>query len=177
MPENLLKGLNTPQQEAVKNTHGASLVVAGAGSGKTRVLTYKIAYLIAKGVKPYRILALTFNNKAAREMRERISKLIGNELASMLQMGTFHSIFAKMLRSDAEYLGYSSNFTIYDTSDSKSVIRKVIKDLKLNKEFYKDGQVYGRISKAKNNLVTWQAYKDNSDLSNKYIGISLGYEF
>jgi len=162
--ENLLKGLNTPQQEAVKNTHGASLVVAGAGSGKTRVLTYKIAYLIAKGVAPYRILALTFTNKAAREMRERISKLIGNDLAAMLQMGTFHSIFAKMLRSDAEYLGYSSNFTIYDTSDSKSLIRKVIKDLKLNKDYYKDGQVYGRISKAKNNLVTWQSYKDNIDL-------------
>ena len=164
MLENLLKGLNTPQQEAVKNTHGASLVVAGAGSGKTRVLTYKIAYLIAKGVAPYRILALTFTNKAAREMRERISKLIGNDLAAMLQMGTFHSIFAKMLRSDAEYLGYSSNFTIYDTSDSKSLIRKVIKDLKLNKDYYKDGQVYGRISKAKNNLVTWQSYKDNIDL-------------
>ena len=164
MSENLLKGLNTPQQEAVKNTSGANLVVAGAGSGKTRVLTFKIAYLIAKGVTPYRILALTFTNKAAREMRERISKLIGNEFASMLQMGTFHSIFAKMLRSDAEYLGYTSNFTIYDTSDSKSVIRKVIKDLKLNKDYYKDGQVYGRISKAKNNLITWQAYKDNIDL-------------
>ena len=164
VPESLLKELNSPQQEAVKNTHGANLVIAGAGSGKTRVLIYKIAYLIAKGVTPYRILALTFTNKAAREMRERISKLIGNDLASMLQMGTFHSIFAKMLRSDAEYLGYTSNFTIYDTSDSKSVIRKVIKDLKLNKDFYKDGQVYGRISKAKNNLVTWQAYKDNTDL-------------
>lgn len=150
--------LNDKQKEAVINTEGPALVIAGAGSGKTRVLTYRIAHLLSKGVPPHRILALTFTNKAAREMQKRIAALVGYDNAFNLWMGTFHSIFSKILRIEAAHLGYSSNFTIYDAQDSKNLIRSIIKDLKLDDKIYKSGDVLGRISMAKNNLVVAQAY-------------------
>ncbi len=159
--QNYLNELNGAQKEAVINCEGPALVIAGAGSGKTRVLTYRIAHLINKGIKSYKVLALTFTNKAAREMRERISKIIGDEKSKSLWMGTFHSIFAKILRKEAEVLGYPSNFTIYDAVDTKSVIRGIVKDLKLDDKIYKPSMVYARISKAKNNLVTAAAYENS----------------
>lgn len=167
MNQNFLKELNEAQSQAVVNTEGPSLVIAGAGSGKTRVLTYRIAYLLGKGVKPAQILALTFTNKAAREMKDRIGKLVGDDLARYLWMGTFHSIFARILRYEAEYLGYGSNFTIYDASDSKSLIKSVIKELKLDEQIYKPGEVFSRISSAKNNLITAQAYYSNAQISQR----------
>ncbi len=154
----LFEGLNQAQLDAVKNTEGPSLVIAGAGSGKTRVLTYRIAYLIEKGVKPSKILALTFTNKAAAEMKDRINKLLGNDVGRYLWMGTFHSTFAKILRYEASNLGYTSDFTIYDTVDSKSLLKTIIRELKLDDKQYKVGEVLGRISTAKNNLITPQAY-------------------
>ena len=157
-----LKELNDVQREAVTFTDGASLVIAGAGSGKTRVLTYKIAYLLQQGMNARSILALTFTNKAAKEMKERIAKLVGPELARNLWMGTFHSIFSKILRIESTALGYSSNFTIYDTSDSKSVIKAVMKELALDDQIYKVNEVLSRISMAKNNLITPQSYLSNS---------------
>ena len=157
-----LKELNDVQREAVTFTDGASLVIAGAGSGKTRVLTYKIAYLLQQGMNARSILALTFTNKAAKEMKERIAKLVGPELARNLWMGTFHSIFSKILRIESTLLGYSSNFTIYDTSDSKSVIKAVMKELALDDQIYKVNEVLSRISMAKNNLITPQSYLSNS---------------
>ena len=162
--ENILHELNDSQKEAVVNFQGPSLIIAGAGSGKTKVLTVRIAYLIANGVQPWQILALTFTNKAAREMRERIGKLIGEEQARYLNMGTFHSIFAKILRMEADKLGHTSNYTIYDSADSKSLIRKIIKDLRLDPDSYKQGNVLGRISRAKNNLVTAKTYATNDKL-------------
>jgi DNA helicase-2/ATP-dependent DNA helicase PcrA len=156
--QNYLDQLNPSQKEAVINTNGPTLVIAGAGSGKTRVLTYRIAHLLMQGVSPYRILALTFTNKAAKEMKERIASIVGYETARNLWMGTFHSIFARILRNEADKLGYPSSFTIYDTADSKSLIKSIIKEMKLNDKEYKPGTVLGRISSAKNDLVTPAAY-------------------
>lgn len=156
-----LKKLNEAQREAVVNTKGPSLVIAGAGSGKTRVLTYRIAHLLANGVPPYKILALTFTNKAAREMQQRIGSIVGYEHAANLWMGTFHSIFARILRYESAYLGYESNYTIYDTSDSKNLIKSIIKEKKLDEKVYKPGQILGRISRAKNNLITPSTYQNN----------------
>ena len=156
--------LNANQQEAVMNTEGPTLVIAGAGSGKTRVLTYRIANLLSKGVPGFRILALTFTNKAAREMQRRISALVGQENASNLWMGTFHSIFSKILRFEAEHLGYTSNFTIYDSQDSKNLLKSIIKDMKLDDKVYKPNDVLGRISMAKNNLVVAQAYAQSAKI-------------
>ncbi|MDA3930362.1 MAG: UvrD-helicase domain-containing protein [Prolixibacteraceae bacterium] len=149
-----LKGLNKAQRDAVENIIGPSLVIAGAGSGKTRVLTFRIAHLIRMGNAPSTILALTFTNKAAREMKERIASVVGNDIAKYLWMGTFHSIFAKILRFESEAIGYPSTFTIYDTSDSKSLIRSIIKDMQLSNKVYKVNTVLNRISAAKNNLIT-----------------------
>ncbi len=156
-----LKQLNEAQKQAVINYKGPSLIIAGAGSGKTRVLTYRIAHLLENGVKPWRILALTFTNKAAKEMKERIANLIGEEHVRSLWMGTFHSIFAKFLRKEAELMGYPSSFTIYDTVDTKSILRAIIKELQLDDKTYKASSVYGRISSAKNNLITAAAYESN----------------
>lgn len=157
-----LKELNANQREAVEHTEGPALVIAGAGSGKTRVLTYRIANLLGKGVPAYKILALTFTNKAAREMQKRIASLVGFENASNLWMGTFHSVFSKILRFEAEKLGYSSNFTIYDTQDSRNLVKAIIKDLKLDDKIYKPNDVLGRISMAKNNLIVAQTYAQSS---------------
>lgn len=157
-----LKGLNKAQLEAVENIIGPSLVIAGAGSGKTRVLTMRIAHVMRMGNSPSSILALTFTNKAAREMKERIATIVGNDVARHLWMGTFHSIFARILRSEAEILGYPSSFTIYDTSDSKSLLRSILKDMELSEKVYKTGTVLGRISSAKNNLITASAYSANA---------------
>lgn len=156
--------MNENQREAVVNTEGPTLVIAGAGSGKTRVLTYRIANLLSKGVPAYRILALTFTNKAAREMQKRIATLVGQGNASNLWMGTFHSIFSKILRVEAEHLGYTSNFTIYDSQDSKNLIKSIVKDLRLDDKVYKPNDVLGRISMAKNNLVVAQAYTQSAKI-------------
>ncbi len=153
-----LDELNESQRAAVLYNEGPSLVIAGAGSGKTRVLTYKIAYLLDNGYEPWSILALTFTNKAAREMKERISRAVGAEKAKYLWMGTFHSVFARILRTEAAALGYSSNFTIYDSSDSKSLIKSLLKELNLDEKVYKPGLIQSRISNAKNHLVSAQAY-------------------
>lgn len=158
-----LKGLNPSQRQAVENTDGPVMIIAGAGSGKTRVLTYRIAYLMKKGVDPFNILSLTFTNKAAREMKERIAKLVGDE-ARNLWMGTFHSIFAKILRIEGDKLGYPSNFTIYDTDDSKSLLKSIIKELGLDDKVYKPGMVLNRISSAKNSLITAQQYAKTPEL-------------
>ncbi|MFO7656285.1 MAG: 3'-5' exonuclease [Bacteroidales bacterium] len=167
MNNDYLKDLNNVQKEAVINSNGATLIIAGAGSGKTRVLTYRIAWLLSSGVKPSQILALTFTNKAAGEMKERIAKLVGEDLARYLWMGTFHSIFARILRSEAENLGYGANFSIYDTSDSKSLVKSIIKELKLDDQIYKPGEVFGRISSAKNNLITAQAYNSSPQITER----------
>jgi len=156
--QNYLEGLNEPQRLAVENINGASLIIAGAGSGKTRVLTYRITHLLKNGVKPGSILALTFTNKAAKEMKNRISEMVGPNTARHLWMGTFHSIFSRILRAESETLGYPSNFTIYDSSDSKSLIKSIIKDFKLDDKTYKTNVVAGRISAAKNNLVSSEMY-------------------
>ncbi|MCW3806502.1 ATP-dependent helicase [Plebeiibacterium marinum] len=156
--QSYLEQLNVSQREAVVNTKGPSLVIAGAGSGKTRVLTYRIAHLLTQGVPPHRILALTFTNKAAREMKERIASIVGADVARNLWMGTFHSIFARILRNEAERIGYPSSFTIYDTADSKSLVKSIVKEMKLNDKEYKPGAVLGRISAAKNDLVTPASY-------------------
>jgi len=159
-----LNQLNEAQLAPVLQQQGAMIVIAGAGSGKTRVLTFRIAYLMSKGVDPFNILALTFTNKAAREMKSRIARIVGGSEAKNLWMGTFHSVFAKILRFEADRLGYPSNFTIYDTQDSQSVIRAVIKELHLDKDIYKYKQVYSRISSYKNSLITVKAYFNNSEL-------------
>jgi len=156
--QDYLEGLNEPQREAVEQTQGPALVIAGAGSGKTRVLTYRIAHLLNQRVKPYRILSLTFTNKAAKEMKERIGKVVGVEVANNLWMGTFHSIFARILRVESKHLGYPSSFTIYDSADSKNLIKAIVKRLKLNEKAYKPGAVLSRISSAKNDLITPVAY-------------------
>ncbi len=163
MAINYLEELNEGQRAAVLYNEGASLVIAGAGSGKTRVLTYKIAYLLESGYKPWNILALTFTNKAAREMKERIARQVGDRMARSLWMGTFHSIFSRILRTEAASLGFTSNFTIYDSSDSKSLIRSIIKEMGLDEKIYRPGMVQSRISNAKNHLVSPLAYARNKE--------------
>lgn len=159
-----LSTLNPAQRAAVENTEGPTMVIAGAGSGKTRVLTFRIAHMIKHNVDPFNILALTFTNKAAREMKERISSIIGASEAKNLSMGTFHSVFSRILRYHSEKLGYPSNFTIYDTQDSRSLIKTIIKELRLDDKIYKPAMVAGRISSAKNNLISAAAYEANSDV-------------
>jgi DNA helicase-2/ATP-dependent DNA helicase PcrA len=161
--QDFLKELNDAQYKAVIDTDGPALVIAGAGSGKTRVLTYRVAYLLSKRVDPSCIIALTFTNKAANEMKNRIGNIVGNNIARYLWMGTFHSIFARILRIESGYLGYDSRYSIYDTIDSKSLIRTIIKELNLDENMYKPGLVHSRISSAKNNLITAQAYCNNSE--------------
>lgn len=158
----LLNDLNEAQRAAVEYIDGPSLVIAGAGSGKTRVLTYKIAYLLSQGMKPWSIMALTFTNKAAREMKERIGKLVGNDLAQHLYMGTFHSIFSRILRAEAEHIGFYNNFTIYDESDSRSLIKAIVKEMGLDDKKYKPAAVHAKISMAKNNLMSAAAYESDA---------------
>ena len=158
----LLNDLNEAQRAAVEYIGGPSLVIAGAGSGKTRVLTYKIAYLLSQGMKPWSIMALTFTNKAAREMKERIGKLVGNDLAQHLYMGTFHSIFSRILRAEAEHIGFNNNFTIYDESDSRSLIKAIVKEMGLDDKKYKPAAVHAKISMAKNNLMSAAAYESDA---------------
>jgi DNA helicase-2/ATP-dependent DNA helicase PcrA len=159
-----LEKLNDPQRQAVTHVDGPVMIIAGAGSGKTRVLTFRIAHLLQKGADPFSILSLTFTNKAAREMRNRIENLVG-AAAKNLWMGTFHSVFARILRQEADKLGYPSNFTIYDTDDSKSLIKGILKEMNLDDKTYKPGMVLGRISMAKNNLITAASYYKNEELN------------
>ncbi len=159
-----LQNLNKVQREAVVGTEGAALVIAGAGSGKTRVLTYRIAHLLNQGVRPSTILSLTFTNKAAREMKERISQVVGENMARHLWMGTFHSIFARLLRAEHEAIAYPSNFTIYDSADSKSLIKTIVKSFELDIKMYKPNVIAGRISMAKNNLITPMVYANNAEI-------------
>jgi len=159
-----LKDLNKSQQEAVVSTEGPALIIAGAGSGKTRVLTYRIAHLLKQGARPSTILALTFTNKAAKEMKERIGAVMGEKMARYLWMGTFHSVFARILRAEHETIGYPSNFTIFDSADSKSLIKTIIKGFQLDDKLYKPGSVAARISMAKNNLITPKLYAENSEV-------------
>ena len=162
--EELLQHLNESQREAVRYCEGPQLVVAGAGSGKTRVLTYKIAYLLTMGWQPYHILALTFTNKAAKEMKDRIAKLTDPDTARRLWMGTFHSIFARILRKEAEHIGFPSQFTIYDAADSKSLVKSIVKEMQLDEKTYRIGMVQSRISNAKNALITAREYAEDRDL-------------
>ena len=162
MNTEILQQLNESQRRAVEYCDGASLVIAGAGSGKTRVLTYKIAWLMEQGMAPWEILALTFTNKAAREMKERIGQLVGHERARYLQMGTFHSVFARILRAEAQHIGYQSNFTIYDQTDARSLVRTIIKEMQLDDKVYKPASVADRISMAKNHLMLPQAYAESA---------------
>jgi len=161
----LLKDLNDSQRKAVEYIDGPSLVIAGAGSGKTRVLTYKIAFLLSQGMKPWSIMALTFTNKAAREMKERIGRLVGEDLAQHLYMGTFHSIFSRILRAEAEHIGFNNNFTIYDETDSRSLLKAIIKEMGLDDKTYKPAAVHAKISMAKNNLFGVDAYESDSDIA------------
>ena len=161
MKDNYLADLNEAQQAAVIQSDGPIMIIAGAGSGKTRVLTYRIAHLIKNGVDPFNILALTFTNKASKEMRERITKIVGPE-AKNIWMGTFHAVFAKILRIEAEKLGYPSNFTIYDTDDAKNLLKDIVKEQGLDDKQYKPNVVYNRISSAKNNLYSWSEYQNNA---------------
>ncbi len=163
----LFEGLNKAQTSAVKQFQGPSLVIAGAGSGKTRVLTYRIAYLLENGIPPSSILALTFTNKAAREMKERINNLLGSNTTRYLWMGTFHSMFARILRKECDKLGYPSAFTIYDTDDSRSLIKSIVRDLQLDDKSYKPAEALSRISSAKNNLITAQAYYNNGGIQER----------
>jgi DNA helicase-2/ATP-dependent DNA helicase PcrA len=158
-----LKGLNPAQRDAVLQMNGPVMIIAGAGSGKTRVITMRVAHLVASGVDAFNILVLTFTNKAAREMRERIMHVVGDE-AKNIWMGTFHSVFAKILRVEADKIGYPNNFTIYDTDDSKSVIRAILKEMQLDDKLYNANFVYNRISGAKNNLISWQEYQQNDQI-------------
>jgi DNA helicase-2/ATP-dependent DNA helicase PcrA len=164
MSRNYLDDLNEAQRQAVVNTEGPALVIAGAGSGKTRVLTYRIVHLLQKGVPANRILALTFTNKAAKEMKDRISAIVSPDIARYLWMGTFHSIFARILRAEGSRLGYKSNFTIYDASDSKSLVRTIIKEMNLDDNIYKPGVISSRISTAKNDLVTANIYASDASM-------------
>ncbi len=159
-----LDELNPSQLEATKNIYGPTMVIAGAGSGKTRVLTYRIAYMMEQGIDPFNIMALTFTNKAAREMTERIGNIVGGTEAKNITMGTFHSVFSRILRYNSDKLGYPSNFTIYDTQDSKSLLRTVVKEMKLDEKIYKPGNCLNRISAAKNNLISPEAYEDNQEI-------------
>ena len=161
---NYLDGLNESQRIAVENFEGPTMVIAGAGSGKTRVLTMRIAFMIDHGIDPFNILALTFTNKAAKEMTERIGSIIGSSEAKNITMGTFHSVFARILRINADRLGYPQNFTIYDTQDTKSLLKDIIKELNLDDKIYKPSMVYGRISAAKNNLLSADDYAQNPEI-------------
>tara|TARA_B100000674_G_scaffold407932_1_gene355161 strand:+ start:1173 stop:3455 length:2283 start_codon:yes stop_codon:yes gene_type:complete len=161
--QDFINQLNNVQQQAVLSTEGPNMILAGAGSGKTRVLTFRVAHLLSKGVDSFNILALTFTNKAAKEMRERIEKIVGNE-ARNLWMGTFHSIFAKILRNEHDKLGYPYNFTIYDTLDAKNLLKSIIKELGLDDKIYKPGMVYNRISAAKNNLISAKSYNNDHSI-------------
>jgi len=156
--EDYLKGLNESQYDAVTTLQGPLMVLAGAGSGKTRVLTMRIAHLITNGVDPFNILALTFTNKAAREMKDRIAKVVGDSNSRSIWMGTFHSVFARILRVEAHYLGYPSNFTIYDMQDALNVLKKALKELSIDTDLYKPKKVLARISTYKNNLITVQMH-------------------
>ena len=167
--ENLLSSLNPNQRAAVEYVDGAQRVIAGAGSGKTRVLTYTIAYLLSRGMNPWNILALTFTNKAAREMKDRIAQLVGHDQARYLNMGTFHSIFLRILRVEAETIGLSSNFTIYDDSDSRGLVGSIIKEMQLDDKAYKPSAVLSRIGMAKNNLITPDAYLSDAQLRDRDI--------
>ncbi|MEG2849145.1 MAG: UvrD-helicase domain-containing protein, partial [Bacteroidales bacterium] len=160
----IFEGLNTAQYQAVKNIEGPSLIIAGAGSGKTKVLTCRIANILDNGYEPGCILALTFTNKASKEMKARIAALVGEAKARRLWMGTFHSIFIRFLREEAQLLGFPKTFTVYDTTDSRSVIKACIKELQLDDKTYKPNEVHSRISMAKNNLVTAEAYMRNNVL-------------
>jgi DNA helicase-2/ATP-dependent DNA helicase PcrA len=160
-----LNDLNDAQRAAVEDFKGPALVIAGAGSGKTRVLTYRIAHLLSYGIRPSSVMALTFTNKAAGEMKERIGYLVGQDLARNLWMGTFHSIFARILRIDGKYIDYPSSYTIYDTSDTKNLLKVIIKEISLDDQVYKPGEVAGRISSAKNNLITPKAYMSSNQLT------------
>jgi DNA helicase-2/ATP-dependent DNA helicase PcrA len=170
--------LNQSQLDAVLYNEGPSLVIAGAGSGKTRVLTYKIACLLDNGLPAESILALTFTNKAAREMKERIAMMVGWKTSRRLWMGTFHSVFSRILRAEAESLGFTSQFTIYDTSDSKSLVKTIVKEMGLDDKAYKSSSVQAKISYAKNNLISPQAYRANSDIleSDRYAKIPQVFE-
>ena len=159
----IIEELNESQRAAVLYNEGPALVIAGAGSGKTRVLTYKIAYLLENGYQPWNILALTFTNKAAREMKERIARQVGDQRARYLWMGTFHSVFSRILRAEAEKLGFTSQFTIYDSADSKSLLRSIIREMGLDEKTYKPGSVQSRISNAKNHLVSPSGYAANKE--------------
>lgn len=162
--EFILDNLNPGQRAAVEYNDGPALVIAGAGSGKTRVLTYKIAYLIQQGLKPWNILALTFTNKAADEMKSRIGKLIGDEHARYIHMGTFHSVFSRILRQEAELLGFNSQFTIYDETDSRSLIKSIVKDMGLDDKMYKPAAVHSKISMAKNHIINAQQYINDAEI-------------
>lgn len=162
--QNYIDQLNEAQRAPVLQKDGPMIVIAGAGSGKTRVLTLRIAYLMHQGVDAFNILALTFTNKAAREMKVRIAQIVGNSEAKNLWMGTFHSVFAKILRAEADKLGYPSNFTIYDSQDSQRLIGQIIKEMQLDKDIYKPKEILSRISSYKNSLVTVKAYFNNPEL-------------
>jgi len=162
--EKYLSQLNEAQLAPTLQKDGPMIVIAGAGSGKTRVLTYRIAYLMSQGIDSFNILALTFTNKAAREMKGRIADIVGDGEAKNLWMGTFHSVFAKILRFEGHHLGFPSNFTIYDTQDSQKLLSSIIKEMGLEKDIYKTKQIYSRISSYKNNLITVKAYLKNPDL-------------
>src|ERR1044072_9301819 len=159
--QDYLKGLNEPQREAATHIKGPLMIVAGAGSGKTKVLTTRIAHLMHKGVDAFNILALTFTNKAAAEMKERVEKILGNTEARNLYIGTFHSVFARILRAEAPRIGYPNNFTIYDTDDSRSVVKTVVNELHLDDKLYKANVVHNRISSAKNALVGPEEYAND----------------
>ena len=159
-----IEELNESQKAAVLHKEGPMIIIAGAGSGKTRVLTYRIAYLMNQNIDPFNILALTFTNKAAREMKERIANVVGTSEAKNLWMGTFHSVFARILRSEADHIGFPQNFTIYDTQDAVRLITSIIKEMELDKEKYKPKQILARISSFKNSLITVRAYFGNPDL-------------
>ena len=159
-----LNDLNANQRAAVEYCDGPSLVIAGAGSGKTRVLTYKIAYLLSRGMKPWNILALTFTNKAANEMKQRIGALVGVDMARKLNMGTFHSVFSRILRVEAQLIEYEPNFTIYDEADSRSLVKAIIKEMHLDDKVYKPAMVHSRISMAKNHLIMPEVYAITQNL-------------
>src|SRR5574344_1775832 len=160
----ILEGLNESQRIAVEDINGSKMVIAGAGAGKTKVLTHRIAYMINQGVDPFRILALTFTNKAAAEMKLRISKLIGDAKAKQVWMGTFHSIFSRILRLEAQYIGYTQRYLIYDTEDSKSLLKQIVKDLNLDPKIYTPSLVLGRISQSKSNLISDEQYNKNAEI-------------
>ena len=167
MNSELLNDLNDSQRKAVEYCDGPQLVIAGAGSGKTRVLTYKIAYLLQQGMRPWNLLALTFTNKAANEMKQRIAKLVGQEAASRLQMGTFHSVFSRVLRVEAELIGFNSNFTIYDEADSRSLIKSLVKEMNLDEKVYKPASVHHLISMAKNHLISAAEYAADAEVQQR----------